>query len=128
HWYFFHGAKPVCTEEWVHPCRPTDYGFACNDQTAVTFNVDNATTSLGQNVYVVGDDRALGGWNASAAAGLTPNPYPSWTGTVFLPRNSTVSFKFIKKGGGSGVVWEGGGNRTFSVPNAATASTAGSWQ
>ena len=30
HWYFFHGDKPVCTEEWVHPCRPVDYGFACN--------------------------------------------------------------------------------------------------
>ena len=126
HWYVFQGGKPVCTEEWVHPCRPTDYGFACNDQTAVTFTVNNATTSWGENVFVVGDASGIGAWNPSAARGLAPNPYPTWKGTVFLPRNSTIQYKFIKKAGG--VVWEGGGNRSFTVPNAATASTGGSWQ
>lgn len=23
HWFFFNQKRPVCTEEWVHPCRPT---------------------------------------------------------------------------------------------------------
>jgi hypothetical protein len=32
HWYFFPGAKPACTEEWVHPCVPTGVTFACAAQ------------------------------------------------------------------------------------------------
>jgi hypothetical protein len=129
HWYFFHGSKPVCTEEWVHPCRPTDYGFACNDQTAVTFKVNNASTSWGQNVFVVGDAQELGAWNATfSSKKLVPTPYPTWAGTVFLPRGSTVQYKFIKKDGSNNVTWEGGGNRTFSVPNAASAQAVGTWQ
>jgi alpha-amylase len=94
----------------------------------VTFTANNATTSWGENVYVVGDANALGAWNASAAQQLRANPYPTWTGTVFVPRNTTIAYKFVKKGGSSGVIWEGGGNRTFAVPNAATASTGGVWQ
>ena len=129
HWYFFHGSKPVCTEEWVHPCRPTNFGFACDDQTAVTFHADNATTSFGQNVFVLGDARELGAWNAAFnALKLTPSPYPTWKRTVFLPRNATVNYKFIKKDGSNNATWEGGGNRTFTVPNAATASAGGTWQ
>lgn len=129
HWYFFHGNKPVCTEEWVHPCRPTDYGFACNDQTAVTFSVNNATTAWGQNVFVVGDAPALGAWNASyGAKQLAPAAYPTWSGPVFLPRGSTVQYKFIKKDGGNNTTWEAGGNRTFTVPNSASAQAGGSWQ
>ncbi|MGE5183876.1 MAG: carbohydrate-binding module family 20 domain-containing protein [Acidobacteriota bacterium] len=128
HWYFFAGDKPVCTEEWVHPCRPTSYGFACDDQSAVTFQVDNATTSWGQNVYVVGDAPALAGWNPAAAVPLAATAYPSWTGRAFLPRNTTVNFKFIKKDGSGNTTWEGGANQTFAVPDAATSSFTGSWQ
>jgi hypothetical protein len=30
HWYFFHQSRPVCTEEWVHPCTPNaQYDFGC---------------------------------------------------------------------------------------------------
>ena len=129
HWYFFSNPKPVCTEEWVHPCRPTSYGFACDDQSAVTFRVDNATTSWGQNVFVVGDAQQLGSWNAATgSSALQPTSYPTWTGTVFLPRNATVNFKFVKKDGSNNVTWEGGGNNVFTVPNAATSSVSDTWR
>lgn len=31
HWYFFQQDREICTEEWVHPCRPTgsDPDFRC---------------------------------------------------------------------------------------------------
>lgn len=128
HWYFFAGDKPVCTEEWVHPCRPTNYGFACDDQSAVTFQVDGATTSWGQNVYVAGDAAQLGAWSTYGAIALRPTAYPTWTGTVFLPRGATINYKFIKKDGSGNVTWEGGPNQTFTVPDAATSSTSGTWQ
>jgi len=44
------------------------------------------------------------------------------------PRGSTVQYKFIKQDGSNNVTWEGGGNRTFSVPNAASAQAVGTWQ
>jgi alpha-amylase len=128
HWYFFSNSKPVCTEEWVHPCRPTSYGFSCDDQSAVTFQIDNATTSWGQNLYVVGDAQQLGSWSSSGAVQLQPTSYPTWTGTVFVPRNQTINFKFIKKDGSGNVTWEGGGNNVFTVPNAATSSVSDSWR
>jgi hypothetical protein len=127
HWYFFSQTRPVCTEEWVHPCTPTSYGFACATQSAVTFSVGNAFTNWGEDVYVVGDAKELGGWDPNAAIKLAPTSYPTWTTTISLPRSASVRFKFIRKGNG-GVTWEGGGDRSFSVPNATTSSFTGSWQ
>ena len=80
-----------------------------------------------QSVYVVGDAKELGGWDPNAAIKLSPTSYPSWSGTVTLPRGANVHFKFIKKSGGS-VVWEGGADHTLSVPAAATGAFASTWQ
>jgi hypothetical protein len=128
HWYFFANPKPVCTEEWVHPCRPTNYGFACDDKSAVTFRVDNATTTFGQNVYVAGDAAELGQWSQFGAFPLQPTAYPTWTGTVFLPRNTTINYKFIERDGTGNAIWQSGANTAFTVPDAATSSTGGTWQ
>ena len=128
HWYFFAGNKPVCTEEWVHPCRPTDYGFACASTDSVTFHADGATTAWSQNVFVVGDRPELGAWDATKAVALGSSSYPTWAGSVSLPRNAQVQYKFIKKDGAGHVLWEAGGNRTLTVPDAATASAGGTWQ
>ena len=84
-------------EGWVHPCTPTDYGFSCSAEAQVTLQVDGATTSWGQSVYVVGDAKELGGWDPNAAIKLSPTSHPSWTGTVALPRGANVNFKFIKR-------------------------------
>jgi alpha-amylase len=47
---------------------------------------------------------------------------------VFLPRNTNINFKFIKKDGSNNVTWEGGANNVFTVPNTATATTTDSWR
>jgi hypothetical protein len=129
HWYFFHHGHDVCTEEWVHPCVPGDsLDFACGGSSVVGFEVRNASTSWGQDVYVLGSAPELGAWNAAAAVRLAPTSYPTWTGQVTLPKNATLAFKFIKKDGAGRVVWEGGADRIFTVPSAATSSYAGTWR
>jgi len=46
---------------------------------AITFNA-TATTSFGQNVFLVGSTAALGSWNPTSAVALSPTNYPVWTG------------------------------------------------
>ncbi len=95
------------------------YEVLSDDQVQVIFKV-NASTVFGENVHVVGNVPELGGWDPAKApeAMLNPN-YPVWFLPVSVPKNTSLQFKFIKKSGGP-VIWEGGGNRTFSSPASAT--------
>ncbi len=63
----------------------------------VTFTVNNATTTSGQNVYVVGNIPELGNWNTANAIKMTPSSYPTWKTTIALPQGKAIEFKFIKK-------------------------------
>lgn len=82
----------------------------------VTFYVHDATTTLGQNVYIAGNTEALGNWNPSDAAGPGSCPtYPTWSVTVNLPVGKTIQFKAIKRDA-SNVVWESVENRSYTVP------------
>jgi alpha-amylase len=80
----------------------------------------NATTTWGQNVFVVGDTPELGSWNPANAVALSSATYPIWRGTVTLPSGRAVAYKYIKKEG-STVVWESDPNRSR------TATCSGSW-
>ena len=82
----------------------------------VTFVVHNATTQLGQNVYIVGNAAGLGAWDTTEAKGPASCPtYPSWSVTVNLPVGQNIEFKAIKRDVGE-VVWESVNNRTYTVP------------
>lgn len=86
-----------------------------NTQTAaVTFNA-TVTTTFGQNVFVVGSIAALGSWNTNNAIALSSANYPVWSGTVTLPANTAVEYKFIKKNPDGSVIWESGSNRTLTT-------------
>jgi alpha-amylase len=50
----------------------------------VTFN-EYATTTYGQNVYVVGSIPALGDWAPGSAVALSSAAYPTWSATLPLP-------------------------------------------
>jgi hypothetical protein len=82
----------------------------------VHFEVDQATTAWGENVYVVGDAKELGAWDTTKAVALSPSAYPNWTGDVALASGKTVSFKFIKRDGAGAVTWESGDNLQLAVP------------
>ncbi|MCH0539139.1 alpha amylase C-terminal domain-containing protein [Streptomyces sp. MUM 203J] len=80
-----------------------------------SFGVE-ATTVWGENIYVTGDQSALGGWNTGAAPKLDPAAYPVWKLDVDLPAGTTFAYKYIRKDASGNVTWESGANRTATVP------------
>ncbi|NED12001.1 carbohydrate-binding module family 20 domain-containing protein [Streptomyces sp. SID9124] len=77
----------------------------------------NATTQLGQNIYVTGNQSALGNWNTGSALKLDPATYPVWKLDVALPAGTTFEYKYIRKDASGNVTWESGANRTATVPS-----------
>ncbi|MUG67971.1 alpha-amylase [Paenibacillus campinasensis] len=101
------------------------------DQVTVRFVINNATTALGQNVFLTGNVSELGNWDPNNAIGPMYNQvvyqYPTWYYDVSVPAGQTIEFKFLKKQG-STVTWEGGANRTFTTPTSGTATVNVNWQ
>jgi alpha-amylase len=93
---------------------------------AVSFNA-TVTTVWGQNVYVLGDQSALSNWDTAGGVALSSAYYPVWKGTVSLPANTTVEYKYVKKDS-SIVTWESGGNRTFTTGTNCTLSLTDTWK
>ncbi|OKJ76585.1 carbohydrate-binding module family 20 domain-containing protein [Streptomyces sp. CB02460] len=77
----------------------------------------NATTQLGQNIYVTGNQSALGNWNTGSALKLDPATYPVWKLDVALPAGTAFEYKYIRKDASGNVTWESGANRTATVPS-----------
>ncbi|MEW5854966.1 MAG: carbohydrate-binding module family 20 domain-containing protein [Myxococcota bacterium] len=128
HWFFFQQQRPVCTEEWVHPCVPgASLDFACEDVT-VPITVHQASTFYGQEVRVVGNTDELGAWDPTRGVRLLPTAYPTWQGAVALPRGVTVEFKLVKVDEAGNVTWEGGGNRQLGVPLDGDVNIQGVWR
>ncbi|MFE1229405.1 carbohydrate-binding module family 20 domain-containing protein [Streptomyces sp. NPDC058745] len=80
-----------------------------------SFNV-NATTVVGQDIYVTGNQSALGNWSPAAAPKLDPASYPVWKLTVSLPAGTSFEYKYVRKDAAGNVTWESGANRTATVP------------
>jgi alpha-amylase len=95
-------------------------GSGCG--TATVSLAAQVTTVWGENVFIVGDAAALGGWNPANAVPLSSATYPVWRATVSLPGNTAVKYKYIKKNG-SQVIWESDPDRSRTTP-AATPCTA----
>ncbi|MFI6155761.1 carbohydrate-binding module family 20 domain-containing protein [Kitasatospora sp. NPDC051170] len=92
-----------------------------------SFNV-NATTSLGQNVYVVGDAAALGGWDPAKALPMSSAGYPVWSLTLSLPAGTSFQYKYVRKDASGAVTWESGANRTATVPATGTVTLGDTWR
>lgn len=90
-------------------------------QVPVRFIVNNAETSYGENVYVVGNVSELGNWNPEKAVGTFFNStatiaqYPSWFYDINLPVNTRIEYKFIKKNQSGEVTWESGSNHVLNT-------------
>ncbi|XP_051127508.1 uncharacterized protein LOC127248952 [Andrographis paniculata] len=67
---------------------------------------------FGQQFLVVGEDEALGAWDASAGLPLTWHMGHLWTAEVDLPASKLIKFKFVLKGPGV-TSWQPGPDRTF---------------
>ena len=107
-----------------------DYTITFNDQTKaysvvkdgstgcspvdVTFNAA-VYTNWGENVYVVGNVPELGNWNPANGFALSPDNYPTWSGTITLPHSTIIEYKYVKLNGGN-ATWQSGANRTVTTP------------
>lgn len=93
-------------------------------QTAVRFKV-NASTYMGQNVYIVGSVYELGNWSVTRDAGPFYNrtqsisQYPYWFFDVSVPANSRFEYKFVKVDGSGNIEWESGWNHIITTSDAA---------
>ncbi|GHE52740.1 glycosidase [Streptomyces vinaceus] len=88
----------------------------------------NATTAVGQNIYVTGDRAELGGWNTASALKLDPAAYPVWKLDVSLPAGTAFSYKYVRKDAAGNVTWESGANRTATVPASGRAVLNDTWR
>ncbi|MGW6208739.1 carbohydrate-binding module family 20 domain-containing protein [Streptomyces sp. NPDC055089] len=118
------GAR-TCTGGGTGPTDPTDPGTGTS---GASFGV-NATTQLGQNIYVTGNQSALGNWNPASAPKLDPATYPVWKLDVSLPAGTTFEYKYVRKDASGNVTWESGANRTATVPSSGKVTlTADVWR
>lgn len=82
----------------------------------VSFTVNNANTYYGQNVYVVGNRWELAKWTTGVYPFALSYSNGRWIGTAYLGEGRYYEFKAIKKDGSGNVIWEGGGNKVYTVP------------
>lgn len=125
------GSRSITVTKGTNVSNGFTYEVLSDDQVQVIFKV-NATTTLGQNIHIVGSIPELGSWDPakSTEAMLTPN-YPEWFLPVSVPKGTTFEFKFIKKDSSGNVVWESGSNRSFTSPSSSTGTadtSVYSWQ
>lgn len=89
---------------------------ACNTRT--TFNV-RATTTFGENIFVVGQLTQLSNWDPAKAVPLSASRYtnsdPLWFAEVDLPAATVFEYKFIRKSASGAVTWESDPNRRFTT-------------
>jgi alpha-amylase len=76
----------------------------------------------------VGNIAALGNWSPANAVKLNPTSYPTWTGSIQLPRNTAIEWKCLKReelNVNAGIVWETGSNNALNTGT--TTSTTGAF-
>jgi alpha-amylase len=96
------------TATWNQPSAPPPASAA------VTFKA-TVSTVPGENVYVVGDIPALGGWDPARGLPLSAAGYPVWSGGLTLPAGTAFAYKYVKRTDAGAVVWESGANRTATA-------------
>jgi glucoamylase len=97
---------------------------ACNSR--ITFN-ERATTSPGENIFVVGQLTELGNWSPVDAKPLSAAKYtssdPLWTADIDVPASTVFEYKYIKKSSSGEVTWESDPNRKFTSSNGCGSTT-----
>jgi len=93
----------------------------------VNFTCTNGTTYVGQSVYVVGNHATLGSWAPASAVKLNPTSYPTWTGSISLPANTSIEWKCLKReesNPANGIQWPSGANTLYKTPASGSGSTS----
>ena len=94
----------------------------------VAFTCENGQTVFGLSVYVVGETDEIGNWDTKKAIKLDPTDYPTWTGTIPLPPNRSISWKCIIRNEQSPFdvkKWEPDPDNIVNTPSSGTISARG---
>ena len=118
------GSDQPVRDEFPH-ASPTSSPTSSSAQ--VSFGVQ-ATTVVGQNVFVVGSSTELGGWDPAKAVALSSSAYPVWRAAVPLPAGATVQYKYLRKDASGAVTWESGANRSVTVPASGVLTVTDAWR
>ncbi|KAJ6607181.1 glycoside hydrolase [Mycena sp. CBHHK59/15] len=89
---------------------------------------ETATTTFGENIFLVGSISQLGTWAPASSIALSSASYPIWTVTVSLPANTTFQYKFIRKETDGSVVWESDPNRSVTTNASGSQTITTSWR
>ena len=87
---------------WLQPAPGAAPGEPVETRLAL-----DVETEWGESVSVTGEHDALGGWDVGDAVALSTEEYPTWEGTVELPRGTYVEFEWVKTRDGEPVAWSG---------------------
>ncbi|CAL1711231.1 unnamed protein product [Somion occarium] len=100
-----------------------------NGTGSVTVNFAvTATTTFGENIFLVGSLSQLGSWNPSSAIALSSANYPTWTASVSLPPSTSFEYKFIRKEVDGSIVWESDPNLQDTTPASGSQTVSTSWR
>ncbi|KAJ7108267.1 glycoside hydrolase [Mycena epipterygia] len=102
-------------------------GGTSSGTVAVSF-AEMATTTFGENIFLVGSISQLGTWAPASSLALSSATYPVWTITVNLPPNTSFEYKFIRKETDGSVVWESDPNRSATTNASGTQTISTSWR
>jgi alpha-amylase len=109
------------------PCAGGTTGGTTSPAPGASFAV-NATTVVGQNIYVVGDNATLGTWDPAKALLMSSAAYPVWKLDVTMAAGTAFQYKYIRKDAAGNVTWESGANRTSTVPSTGTVTLSDTWR
>ncbi|KAF8632286.1 hypothetical protein AX17_004885 [Amanita inopinata Kibby_2008] len=94
---------------------------------AVTFN-EGATTTFGENIFLVGSIPELGNWAPASSIPLSSASYPTWSVTLNMPASQTFQYKFIRKETDGSIVWESDPNRQSTTVASGSQTISSSWR
>ncbi|KAI0064139.1 glucoamylase [Artomyces pyxidatus] len=94
---------------------------------SVTFNVQ-ATTQVGESIYLAGSVDALQNWSTEYALLLSAGEtYPTWTLTVTLPASTSLQYKYLRKANGT-VTWQSDPDFSLTTPASGTFTQNDTWR
>lgn len=101
---------------------------APEEPAAVTFVLRGAAPAKNQQVMVCGNLPELGEWKPEGAAALEAGSDKAYTLSLPLAPKQKIEFKFLRRTAGGDFEWEGGDNRSFTVPECGSGIIDATWQ
>ncbi|KAF7349720.1 Alpha-amylase [Mycena sanguinolenta] len=116
------------TERYCNPHGAAGYGKSGTSAVVAVSWSEEATTTFGENIFLVGSISQLGSWDPDSSLPLSAATYPIWTITVDLPPNTSFEYKFIRKETDGGIVWESDPNRSATTNASGSQSISTTWR